>query len=290
MFGLRSILIESAFFSTYRYQKYDFTTFQVSTKIIDPLIPPEYRLVAYLTPGLISLLFNSFRLYSTTKGLAGYLMKYPQFIIACCFSPFMFEGYKPNNKQDEYKLRIWKSGTFINALCIGCVPQLILIITDLYRGVHEWDFISSKLSDEQWVLATNDAYINHKFGNIIFAITTSIFNFLLILVFFYTTSLFSDRGIHCQCHNILFCPCPGPCISESEPELITLTLDNLSNIENENEPVNSFEGAAVCEHHQTSPSRTKIFLYSNQTRNKLWLAGKEVSTQEIIVLQVCFYF
>ena len=52
MFGVRVICIENAFFSSYRYQHYT-KGYDIGRKI-DPIISPEYRLLVYLTPSVIS--------------------------------------------------------------------------------------------------------------------------------------------------------------------------------------------------------------------------------------------
>ena len=146
MFGFRSFCIESAFFSTYYYQKFNITTISSDIIQISPVISPKYRLLLYLSPCIIPLLVNISRLWFTTKGLWKYLVKYPQFVISPCFIPFMFEGYQSANGNGQYKIRIWESGTLINAIYIGCFPQFILCITDYYKGVHQWEFGNDNLS------------------------------------------------------------------------------------------------------------------------------------------------
>ena len=87
MFGVRTICIESAFFSSYRYQFPGTSGNGDEIKTIEPMIPAEYRLLAYFFPCILSFLFNLINLMRTTKGMKRYLMKYPQFLVACCFTP-----------------------------------------------------------------------------------------------------------------------------------------------------------------------------------------------------------
>ena len=108
MFSARVMCIENAFFSSYRYQHYlkDRNVIQTA---IDPIIPTEYRLLAYFTPSLISFVINAIRLASTGAKLKCYVRKYPQILVASCFTPFMFEGCEGNS------IRIWKLGSVLNA-------------------------------------------------------------------------------------------------------------------------------------------------------------------------------
>ena len=103
MFGVRIICIEHAFFTTYLQQGLDTT----SAKSIDPVIPTEFRLLAYFFPCLVSFLINAATLMWNTQSMGTYLLKYPQFLLAPCFTPFMFEAYTDNsnnNINSEYKL------------------------------------------------------------------------------------------------------------------------------------------------------------------------------------------
>ena len=65
MFVVRMICIEHAFFSSYRYYHYRLHGRRSNVITIDPIIPPEYRLLAYLAPSFISLTINAVRLLAT---------------------------------------------------------------------------------------------------------------------------------------------------------------------------------------------------------------------------------
>ena len=248
MFGFRTVCIESAFFTSYRYQLFNGTTGLSDLTQISPIIRPQYRLLVYLAPCAIPFLINSLRLWCTTKGLSKYFLEYPQFLVSPCFTPFLFEGYESFNEQRQCKLRIWKRGTIFNAIYIGCIPQIILCITDYYKGVHEWEFgkkVEGAISDSE----NNDALFKFQYGNTIFATTTAIFFLTLITLFFGSSTLFRERGIHCRCLTILCCPCPKPCISLTDSDLNRSSEHTFSS--------DNIRGANVEEHVSTGMSEIK---------------------------------
>ena len=203
MFGCRLMCIESAFFSTYRIQNYGFegrrNLYQDDISI-DPLIPAKYRIAVYLIPSLISFIINSLRFFGTGKDLKHILRKHPQIMIACLFTPFMFEGCKENN------IRIWKYGSLFNAFFIGCFPQVVLLAMDFYRGIVDWDFLGNVLNYEQ-IHENNDALIKYNYGNSIFAIVSCVFFLVLIIFTFFTNKVIIDHekffqfGIRPRLHN-----------------------------------------------------------------------------------------
>ena len=281
MFGFRIISIESAFFTSYVKQSFNRTTYIWQTKSIEPIILPQYRLLGYLAPCMLSLLVNGLRLFFTTKGLRHYLLKYPQFVVGSCFTPFMFEGQKLPNSENRCTIRIWKLGTFINALYIGCLPQVLLLITDFCKGVYSWDFISKDLGDQsepklrmdqsRWISENNDALFKSPYGNSIFAVTSSLFFFLLILTFFCTNLLFKHCGTHCKFLYCICLPCPDPCIYYSDPNPPTQSneIDQTINV---NQPIEE--------------PHTEIHLHKNQGYRRKLQVGHPNSSDEHISLQV----
>ena len=198
MFIVRIICIENAFLTSYRYQRYpkNLPSFKDDflERTIDPIIPPEYRLVAYFTPVVISFTINLIKLVCTGTKLVKCVRKYPQFLIASCFTPFMFEGC------DENSIRIWKLGTVLNALFIGCLPQIILLYMEFYRGTVNWDFVGVELSGES-LWENNDALFKHRYGNCLFAsISGVLYLFLIIFAF----KLCSESCFVCPKHLIKF--------------------------------------------------------------------------------------
>ena len=139
MFAVRVICIENSFFSSYRYQRYYLYKSGLDQATIDPIIPPEYRLVVYLVPSLISFIINATRLFKTGTNLRPIIMKYPQILLSPCFTPFAFEGCKENS------FKIWRGGSICNAFFIGCFPQVVTLIMAFHRGIVNWDFLALSL-------------------------------------------------------------------------------------------------------------------------------------------------
>ena len=291
MFGFRIVCIESAFFTNYVLQEYDYTINVFDTIQISPIISPEYRVIVYLAPCLIPFLINAARLWCTTNGLWKYFIKYPQFIISPCFTPLMFEGYETNNQKEGYKLKIWKWGTIINAIYIGCIPQCILCITDYYKGVHDWNFVGNSEWKKNGTLRfeNNDALFKSEYGNTIFALTSATFFFGLIIIFFGSNNLFREKGIHCRCLNVLFCPCPTSCINLSEPDLDTSSSLNTSDRKTSREKV---AGEASQEETSLDSDRpqTEVYLYSRRGEKKIKLLGTLSGNLSQSKLQVTYTY
>ena len=284
MFGFRIVCIESSLFTTYRYQNYNETTIVHDTKEIVPIFPLEYRLPLYLAPCIIPFLLNGIRLWCTTKGLWRFFMKYPQFIISPCFTPFMFEGNESTNQLGDPKLKIWKWGTIINAIYIGCIPQFILCITDYYKGVNQWEFDKNDLSGRE----NNDALFKHPYGNTIFATATATFFLTLITLFFGSQSLFKQRGIHCRCLTILCCPCPKPCIRLSKEEHNhlpppTSTNENTGNDSEGDQVTIDLPDTRVDQPH------TDVYLYSHGGDSKFSLLCQSCRICEQVRSEVNIY-
>ena len=230
MFGFRIICIESAFFTSYNYQIWNKKKSQYDQKQIAPIISPEYRLVVYLAPCIIPFLINAIKLWFTTEGLWKHLMKYPQFLISPCFTPFIFEGYKSTKQPGQYELKIWKWGSIVNAFYIGCLPQCILCITDYQKGIHQWEFgkhlIIPDIAKTMVQRAgedyeNNNALFKSNYGNTVFAAISATLFLVLIILLFGSGTLFKEKGIYCRCLTILCCPFPNPCLNISEAELVS---------------------------------------------------------------------
>ena len=224
MFGVRVLCIENAFFTQYRYERYNSDEMDIFHEAIDPIISPEYRILAYLAPSMVSFTINIIRLVSTGKEFIEYVRQYPQILVACCFTPFMFEGSDVNNK---YKLRIWKWGTVMNGLFIGCLPEIILLAMNFYRGITEWDFLGSVLWGD-YIYEYNDALIKSPYGNSLFAIISGVMFLSLILLTFFTNKIFKNHGMFCKCCSIICLPCPQNCFNLTNEFSSTLTLDETS--------------------------------------------------------------
>lgn len=211
MFGVRVLCIESAFFTSYRFQYYSDNSDNVKqdyTKIIKPVFSPEYRILVYIIPCLISFLVNYIRLLLTKANIKSLAKRYPQIMISSCFTPFIFEGCK----EKDVNLRVWKLGTIVNAFFIGCLPQFLLLLMDNYRGVTNWDFVSTDLKHE-YIYENNDALFKSRYGNTFFAVISCAFFMILICVFFFTNKTLRDDRIYSKCLTILCFPCPSNCCS-----------------------------------------------------------------------------
>ena len=172
-----------------------------------------------MAPCIIPFLINIWTLWPTIKGSWRYFLKYPQFLVSPCFTPFVFKSCEASAQQGEYKIKIWKFGTILNALYIGCIPQCILCIAHFYRGIHQWEFIGRESNEVEAVFERNDAIFKSQFGNVLFATTTALFFFLLIIYFFGSKSCLNVIGISCRCPNPLNYSCIRLCTNLSGSEV-----------------------------------------------------------------------
>ena len=209
MFIVRVLCIEKAFFSSYRYQRYPMKVDTSVERTIDPIIQPEYRLLVYFTPVFISFMINLIKLVSTRTKFVICIRKYPQILIASCFTPFMFEGCKENS------IRIWKFGTVINALFMGCLPQIILFCMEFYRGIVNWDFIDVLLHEEL-IYENNDALFKYRYGNCLFASISGILFLFLIIFTFSPNNIFKIYKMYCKCGSECCYICPENFINISK--------------------------------------------------------------------------
>ena len=192
----------------------------------------------------------------------------------------MFEGCK---EKDAHSIRFWKIGTISNAFFIGCLPQVILLIMDYHRGIADWDFIAFDLGPEG-IYESNDALIKCRIGNSLFAIITALFFLFLILLTFFTQTIFRNHGIYCKCCSILCFPCPNSCLNLKSEMSLSLSLHVKP------DPVkdaNEFEMAKLSFDERLSnikEPRTLMYLYSNG--KKLNFKGKSVLEQDFDLREV----
>ena len=279
MFGFRIVCLESAFFTHYRHQLYNFTTFSLVDTQISPIITPQYRLLVYLAPCVIPFLINALRLLCTRKGLQKYFLEYPQFLVSPCFTPFMFEWYETTEQQGQCRIKIWKLGTIINSIYIGCMPQCILCFTDYYKGVNTWEFGKNVFVEGFSSFENNDALFKSQYGNTVFALTTAIFFLILITLFFGSDTIFRERGIHCRCLTIICCPCPNPCISLTDQDLDPLSLLATSSQRTSGENIEE-HGSTDVNPIGLDPPHTEVYLYNQGGARKITLLGSSSSDTE----------
>ena len=226
MFAVRVICIENSFFSSYRYERRYLDERHDFSKRIDPIIDTKYRILVYLTPCLISFIINGVKLLTSGTKFMQSIRTYPQILIASCFTPFMYQGCE---KKGIYSVRIWKIGTLLNAFFIGCLPQIVLLVMDRYRGVTSWDFLGFALTPE-FIWENNDALFRSSYGNSLFAIISFVFFFFLILLTFFTDKIFKVFGEYCKCLCTPFLSYPNNCFDlNSEYFQYLQTPHNLTN-------------------------------------------------------------
>ena len=205
MFVVRAFCLEGAFFSSYRYDRTDY-----GIKNIDPLIPEEYRLIIYLLPGVCSFLINLIKLAISIKPKDfTYFKVYPQFLLSPMFCPLMFENNPDQSGENQPPLRLWKLGSILNSVFMGCIPQALLIILDVYKGVPSWDFNAVNRSGVS--IQDNNALLRYPYGNIIFSIATLFFYLFLMTIFFGWEKIFKEDGLLCAFCKSMPKPCPSPC-------------------------------------------------------------------------------
>ena len=241
-------------------------------------MPPEYRLLAYLTPSLISFIINAIRLISTGTNFKYYIRKYPQILIASCFTPFMFEHVQLNG---TYSIRIWKLGTILNAFFIGFLPQIVLLITNFQRGIVDWDFISIALSDEG-MYENNNALFKSRYGTTWFAVISCLVFATLNFLFFSTEMIFKNNGLYCKCFTILCFPCPQNCSNLSSQLSTSLDIQTDPNTDQfEGVLENSMSGENSKENGEP---HTLIFFYTRE--NKQYVTGKPLAEKEMKLTEV----
>ena len=212
MFGVRIICIEHAFFTTYLQQGLNAT----STKSIAPVIPTEFRLLAYFFPCLVSFFINAATLIWNTRSMGTYLLKYPQFLLAPCFTPFMFEAYKDNSNNSinhEFQLRVWKKGTLANAIYLGCLPQCDLVAMEYYKGVPSFYFDYDR--DDVWWYDEQLFLHSMQYGGIHFSFLSFMLFSLLIFRMFCTDCIFKNQSKLCKPIHLICLPCPQNCFVDT---------------------------------------------------------------------------
>ena len=194
-FVFRIYAIEHSLFSEYIISSCApaFDKWGITTKSILPVFPYEYRLMFYLMPILPSLIFNLLSLNQTldTKSIFRLFLYFPQFLITPCFTPLIFKGVIHSDdakRMNHFKIKIHRLGSILNAIYIIFVPQIMLIIADVLRGVIDWEFTSSANKWDEAMhekdLETNSGLTKHRFGNIWFAEMICVTNFVVLTFIF----------------------------------------------------------------------------------------------------------
>ena len=174
MFVARVFCLEASFFASYRSSRN-------ALNKIDATISEEYRLPIYLFPGICSAAINLIRLVVTTKKSdLNYFLKHPQFILCPIFCPLMFEGNPKISEENKQPIRVWARASLLNAVFMGCIPQILLIALDYHKRVRFWPFQEIDV----WIGYDTNALIKHPYGNTIFSVSTLVSYGVLISIFF----------------------------------------------------------------------------------------------------------
>jgi hypothetical protein len=179
-FVFRMYAIEHTFFSAYRNYtlEYSYEKFGAITSSIDPILLHKFRLLAYFIPIIPSMMLNALSLRSSmnTKLLLKLFLVFPQYFINSCFNPLMFEGITIHDqltRTSHFKIKVWKLGTILNTVYLICIPQIILIVSDVLRGIPDWTFTrtnSGLAAESTGFLEANSSILKHPFGNITMSI------------------------------------------------------------------------------------------------------------------------
>ena len=208
MFVTRTFCLEGAIFSSYRDN-------WRRNKNIDPLIPEEYRLIIYLLPAFFSFLINLIKLtFSMKPKDFKYFKQYPQFLLCPMFCPLMFEGNPDQSGDNSPPIRLWKLGSIVNSIYMGCLPQAALLLLDYYKGVPSWDFNAvypNAVIKNIFPKQDNNALLKYSNGNTIFSIATFFFYLLLMTIFFAWDKIFKENGLLCVLFKSIPNPFPNPC-------------------------------------------------------------------------------
>ena len=206
MFVIRTFCLEGAMFSSYR---------STTKNHIDPLIPEEYRLIIYLLPAFLSFFINLLKLATSMKpNNFKYFKDYPQFLLCPMFCPLMFEGDPDQSGTNQPPVRLWRIGSILNSIFMGCLPQTLLLVLDHHKGVPSWPFTRVNHYDGQIVHNANqdnNALFKSPYGNTIFAIATFSFYLFLMTIFFAWDKIFKEDGLLCTLFKSIPNPFPNPC-------------------------------------------------------------------------------
>lgn len=176
MFSLRMFSIEAIFFSYYQSYKSDFTIHERFQPIVKE---DELRILFYLLPPLIPMIVNNIRLAKTYRGCTKLYLNFPHLLLIPGFTPFMYEGTEDvdNKGAKATRLRIWKQGTFVNAVYLCFIAPMLLLTAEFIRGTVSWDPTTSK--DVPFKYTNN--MIKAKYDNGVFSITALALSLVSIL-------------------------------------------------------------------------------------------------------------
>ena len=187
----------------------------------------------------------------------------------------MYEGTLKNS------IRIWKLGSIINAVFIGCLPQIVLVAMDFYRGVVNWDFLGLSLTPGR-IYENNDALLKYNYGNTLFSIISGTFFLFIIIIAFFTDKIFKNHGMYCKGFSVLCFPCPNNFLNLDTETSPPLTLQNNANLSNDQ----SDSVLDICDSTENTEDpkdgNSQMFVYSKGKRRYF---KREPSSKETIELK-----
>ena len=89
----------------------------------------------------------------------------------------MFEGNSEEIGKKKEPIRVWKFGSILNSISLGCIPQILLLALDHYKRVPYWNFNGDRNHD-------TNALLKYPYGNTIFSISTFILYLCSTIIFF----------------------------------------------------------------------------------------------------------
>ena len=164
-----------------------------------------------------------------------YFKEFPQFLFCPMFSVLMFEGNPDERDDNAPPVRVWKLGSIVNSVFIGCLPQALLVAMEQYRQIPTWyQLIEVIYSGGDF---DSNALIKHPYGSTVFGICSLLLYLFLITIFFAWENIFKDDGCLCNLCKSIFCsPCPNPCHKPKPEESDPAIVNNQEDPEQVNEP------------------------------------------------------
>ena len=152
-----------------------------------------------------------------------YFKKFPQFLLCPMFSPLMFEGNPEERDDNAPPVRVWKLGSIVNSVFIGCLPQALLVAMEQYRQIPTW----YQIVEDSGHPGESNALIKHPYGSTVFGISSLLLYLFLIIIFFAWEKIFKDGGCICNLCKCIFCsPCSNPCHKTQPEESDPSTVNN----------------------------------------------------------------
>ena len=191
-FIMRLYCLDNIIFSYYQIYPNNLKNGSLEPSVIEPLISLSYkhgRLLIYFLPSCLSMTVNFIRLKQTKADLETILYKNPELFILSGFSPFIFEKIntskiKVHQLWSTNQLQIWRYGTILNAIYIGIVPSIALLISECARGITAIDLTPNQVTETRYASASLNLLLNSSKANVLFTIVFVLLSLLVMHKFF----------------------------------------------------------------------------------------------------------